>query len=177
MSTALHSHPIERRRTIWCPGVSPRHSSPNAAQSVGYREISPTHEPETELSSETRALRLNIETTVAYGFDLEPELLSFPSRGRAPVAQARQVSMYLAHVCLSCSLSQVGQMFNRDRTTVAHACEMVEMRRDMAEFDLVLTRLELIIRIMCGRPGISHGITAPAPCNLLQYDEPAGVSK
>ncbi len=63
-------------------------------------------------------------------------------RGRASAAFARQTAMYLAHVHLGLSLSQVGRNFGRDRTTVAHACACVEDSRDDPKFDRVLTCLE-----------------------------------
>src|SRR5207253_1177264 len=44
------------------------------------------------------------------------------TRGRPHVAFARQVAMYLAHVACGLTLTQVGHVFARDRTTVAHAC-------------------------------------------------------
>jgi hypothetical protein len=36
------------------------------------------------------------------------------------------------------SLTEVGAMFGRDRTTVAHACLRVEYRRDDPNFDRAL---------------------------------------
>jgi Bacterial dnaA protein helix-turn-helix len=63
-------------------------------------------------------------------------------RGRASAAFARQTAMYLAHVHLGLTLSQVGRSFGRDRTTVAHACACVEDSRDDPEFDRVLSCLE-----------------------------------
>jgi chromosomal replication initiation ATPase DnaA len=64
------------------------------------------------------------------------------SRGRAKVALARQTAMYLAHVSFSLSLTDVGTLFERDRTTVRHACNLIEDRRDDVDFDLVLELLE-----------------------------------
>jgi hypothetical protein len=130
--------------------------------------------PEPDLPSESRALRLIIEQTVAYGFDIEPELLRYPSRGRANVAQARQVSMYLTHICLSFSLTQVGHLFERDRTTVAHACEVIERRRDDQAFDLALTLLERVVRIICGAPRRSQGVTTPPPSSMPNHNHRVG---
>ena len=50
--------------------------------------------------------------------------------------------MYLAHVVCGLSLTEVGALFARDRTTVAHACEVVEDRRDDPELDVRLEHLE-----------------------------------
>ncbi len=64
------------------------------------------------------------------------------TRSRAPIAHTRQMAMYLMHVVLGRSLTQVGQFFRRDRTTVAHACSRIEDLRDVPEFDEELNRLE-----------------------------------
>jgi hypothetical protein len=53
--------------------------------------------------------------------------------------------MYLAHVAGGLPLTEVGRLFARDRTTVAHACAMVEDRRDDPAFDRCLGFLELAL--------------------------------
>src|SRR5690606_3740095 len=55
-------------------------------------------------------------------------------RSRAPVALARQIAMYLAHVEGRLTFAEVAAEFERDRTTVAHACHVIEDRRDGALF-------------------------------------------
>jgi hypothetical protein len=54
----------------------------------------------------------------------------------------RQVAMYLAHVGLGLSMAAVGKVFGRDRTTVVHACHLIEDRRDDCRFDVMLDHLE-----------------------------------
>ena len=71
--------------------------------------------------------------------------LLLPSRGRAPVAAARQLAMYLTHVMLGRTLTEVGALFGRDRTTVAHACALIEDGRDEAATDSAIGRLEAAI--------------------------------
>jgi chromosomal replication initiation ATPase DnaA len=70
------------------------------------------------------------------------------TRGRPGAAFARQVAMYLAHVTCGLSLTAVGQVFSRDRTTVAHACSRVEDLRDDPAFDRSLELLESIMRAL-----------------------------
>ena len=53
--------------------------------------------------------------------------------------------MYLAHVMLGRSLSEVGDAFGRDRTTVSYACALIEDLREDPEFDAFVTRLEQVI--------------------------------
>lgn len=60
------------------------------------------------------------------------------SRRTAPVCEARQVGMYLAHTVLCRSMTRVGHVFGRDRTTVRHACARVEDMRDRARLDFAL---------------------------------------
>jgi hypothetical protein len=86
-----------------------------------------------------------IERTVAQVFGIHARELRRATRGRAHVAQARQVAMYLAHAVLGLSLSQTGVLFHRDRTTVAHACALVEDMRDDPVFDRVLDLLEDVL--------------------------------
>lgn len=68
------------------------------------------------------------------------------SRSQAHIAFARQVAMYLTHICCGLNLTQTGKLFDRDRTTVAYACNLVEDRRDELNFDLTLDILEKTIR-------------------------------
>ena len=86
-----------------------------------------------------------IVNTIASAHRIDVDALRSARRCRAPVAFARQIAMYLAHVSCGLSLTEVGQGFNRDRTTVAHACQRVEDRRDHAETDLALDYLEAAI--------------------------------
>jgi chromosomal replication initiation ATPase DnaA len=77
-------------------------------------------------------------------------LLLHRSRCRARVAATRQVAMYLMNVVLGRSLTEVGEFFGRDRTTVSHACGLIEDRRDDTGFDADLDRLEAEIRAVVG---------------------------
>ncbi|WP_245279979.1 helix-turn-helix domain-containing protein [Hyphomicrobium sp. 99] len=82
--------------------------------------------------------RLAIDIAISNVFGIESEGLWHGKRGVRDVAEARQVAMYLAHVCCRMTLTEVGLMFGRDRTTVAHACLKVEYRRDDPSFDRAL---------------------------------------
>ncbi len=89
--------------------------------------------------------RIWIEEAIAASFQIDPEVLRQPTRGRAQVALARQVAMYLAHIICTLSLTEVGEMFDRDRTTVAHACAVIEGRRDDPDFDRAMELLEEVV--------------------------------
>ncbi len=73
------------------------------------------------------------------------DLLLHRSRCRAAVADSRHLAMYLVHTALGRSLTEVGWLFGRDRTTVAYACARIEDRRDRASFDAEVERLERVI--------------------------------
>jgi len=64
------------------------------------------------------------------------------NRGRKRIALARQTAMYLAHVAFGLSLTRVGICFGRDRTTVRHACALIEDRRDDPRLEFGLLALE-----------------------------------
>jgi hypothetical protein len=98
------------------------------------------------------ALRPMLEHMVTHVFNIEMELMRLPTRGRAPGALARQVAMYLAHVGCGISLTEAGELFNRDRTTAAHACHVVEARREDPTFDRAITLLERIAAVLSGPP-------------------------
>ena len=87
-------------------------------------------------------VRRAINSAVAGVFGVDIEDLCAATRRSPRAAFARQVAMYLAHVVCGLSLTEVGVLFDRDRTTVAHACELVEDRRDDPELDGRLEHLE-----------------------------------
>ncbi len=95
-------------------------------------------------------LRAVVEDIVAWVFEVDPALLRLPNRGRANVALARQVAMYISHIGYGLNLTDVGVVFERDRTTVAHACSVVELRREDPEFDAAILLVEHIIRALSG---------------------------
>lgn len=87
-------------------------------------------------------LRQAIDPVVAAVFAVDVRDLRAATRRSPRAAFARQVAMYLAHVGCGLSLTEVGTLFSRDRTTVAHACSVVEDRRDAPELDGKLEHLE-----------------------------------
>jgi chromosomal replication initiation ATPase DnaA len=103
------------------------------------------------VASRSGSFRHVIEHVVSCVFAVSYHELRLARRGRANVALARQTAMYLAHVGLQLSLTEVGVLFARDRTTVAHACATIEDRRDDPEFDLALELLERAVKAL-GKP-------------------------
>lgn len=79
---------------------------------------------------------------VASEHKLPVQMLLHASRCRADIAAVRQLAMYLTHVLLGRTFTQVGASFGRDRTTVSHACALIEDKRDDPRFDAAVCRLE-----------------------------------
>ncbi len=83
-----------------------------------------------------------VEAATASAAHVSPSRLRSPRRGTRSDARTRQTAMYLAHVAFGLSFTRVGICFGRDRTTVRHACAVIEDRRDDAGHDLALAALE-----------------------------------
>ena len=131
--------------------ISPAKKTPN---------LRPGHRPDGALAFDpvrARRLRMMIECVLTLGLVLprvclpravgESFPLMHPLRGGADVAFARQVAMYLAHVGCALSLTEAARVYGRERTTAAHACKVVEERRDDPLFDRVIELLECCVRL------------------------------
>ena len=101
-------------------------------------------------NSGREGLRQVIDPAVALVFEVDPAELGATTRRSPRAAFARQVAMYLTHVVCGLSMTEVGALFSRDRTTVAQACEVVEDRRDDPELDSRVERLECAIAAVIG---------------------------
>lgn len=85
---------------------------------------------------------------VSFALEVPLRDLCGPNRGVADVALARQVAMYLAHTKLSISQVEVGLHFKRDKSTVTHACQLVEAKRDEEPFEHLVSQLETMLDAM-----------------------------
>lgn len=106
--------------------------------------------------------RMVIELAVTQVFGVDAARLASDRREAARIAEARQVAMYLAHVACGLSLTDVGRAFGRDRTTVAHACAVVEDKRDCEVFDRALDLLEWAVPVMAIREAAVISISNPS---------------
>jgi chromosomal replication initiation ATPase DnaA len=106
--------------------------TPPAAQSMVLRLPQPTPKRRDELTIEICECLIDI---VAALFAIPSKELRQAERTAMPATRVRQIAMYVAHVLLKLSMKEVGRGFGRDRTTVAHACQVVEDLRDDGEFD------------------------------------------
>ena len=78
-------------------------------------------------------------------YNLPSRELRRPVRGTDEIARVRQIAMYVAHVVLGLTMTDIGRGFGRDRTTVMHACHLVEDLRDDRDFDQIIARTEKIV--------------------------------
>ena len=99
------------------------------------------------------------------------EALVSGDRGAVPVARARQVAMYIAHTSFSYSLACVGEMFGRDKSTVAHAVHFIEDMREEPEFDIWMEDLEAavqqIMRLSPRAQTVLRGVWRPQPADTI----------
>lgn len=71
-------------------------------------------------------------------------LLLLSTRGRPDVARARQIAMYCCVVLLTReTFGEIGRLFHRDRTTVAHAFRIV--RKEVKEDSRTRARVKRIL--------------------------------
>jgi chromosomal replication initiation ATPase DnaA len=82
----------------------------------------------------------------SYALGVPADEIMRMKRGEQRVAFARQVAMYLCHVAFEFSLQRVAIAFGRDRSTVAHACHLIEDKREDDRFEFWITGLELMLR-------------------------------
>ena len=84
-----------------------------------------------------------IDVTAAL-FNVSSKEIRKPGRSSLGVSRVRQVAMYVAHVVLRLSMTDIGRAFGRDRTTVLYACHLVEDLRDDTDFDRIITMTERV---------------------------------
>ena len=118
------------------PSVEPPSASvPPSAR----RPVAATGSPQPSPGRLARAI-------VAAMTGLDVDALVDLRRSIAPVATARQIAMYLAHVGLGLPQADVAQAFRRDRSTVAYACRRIEDLRDDPAFDHRVAQMEACLR-------------------------------
>jgi chromosomal replication initiation ATPase DnaA len=86
-----------------------------------------------------------IVALVAWAEAVPVDALLQPSRGDQPIADARHLAIYLAHVMIGVDMTRLGRSFGRDRASVRHALRRIEQRRDEPLFDARVSALETIL--------------------------------
>lgn len=116
---------------------------PNLEQGIDFNPgiTSSTDQP-ASLRLKRQALRRQVELIVSRALGIRIQLLELDMRGAAHIVLARQLSMYLVHVCCGLNYAEVGRVFCRDRTTAAYATAQIEERRENGTFDHAVDSLE-----------------------------------
>lgn len=83
-----------------------------------------------------------VNQMAASAFELTSERLLRVDRGNARATRARQISIYLMHTVLSFPLIKIARIYKKDRTTIGHACRVIEDLRDNPAFDDRILELE-----------------------------------
>ena len=83
---------------------------------------------------------------VSLEFGLTELNLTSPRKQSTRIRFARQVAMYLVHVVYELNHTHIANLFHKDRSTVSHACKVIEDSRDDHVFDRKLIRLENFLR-------------------------------
>ncbi len=129
----------------------------SSAQGV---EWEPTDEPiETDETDQSRPITAERRLLCMIVRQLTEELLcatgleNDSDPGRRATSHVRQVAMYVCHVAYSMPMGEVAQAFGRDRSTVGHACRMVEDRRDDRAYDTfvaIVERMASAVHLLAG---------------------------
>lgn len=75
---------------------------------------------------------------------------TFERDRRFAVNHVHQIAMYVCHVALRLSMTDVARGFGRDRTTVGYACARVEDRREDRAFDDFVGAVERVVKAVFG---------------------------
>ncbi len=103
-------------------------------------------------------IRNLVEYCVLAVFKL-PRSTLYQKDRNARTAFVRQIAMYLTHVAFGLTYSEVGRLFLRDRTTVAHACRVIEDSRDDPSIDHTLSALETALIKLNAKARLSDSAT------------------
>jgi hypothetical protein len=84
-----------------------------------------------------------IDVTAAL-FSVSSKDMRKTGRTSFEISRVRQIAMYVTHVILGLSMAEVGKGFQRERTTVLHACHLIEDMRDDPDFDRIVAMTERV---------------------------------
>lgn len=73
--------------------------------------------------------------------------LRAPTRAKKHVARVRQMGMYALNVVVGMKMGDIALGFGRDRSTVIHACHLIEDMRDDEDFEAIITQVEAVFAI------------------------------
>lgn len=98
---------------------------------------------------------------IAWSENVAPGALFSRTRGESAAADARHMTMYLAHVVLGRDVAGLSRLFRRDPRSIRHALRRIEDQRDEPALDRRLAHLEQLITAV-SQP--------PLPCPRRSHD-------
>lgn len=134
----------------WARRAAPRIGFRIGAQLGGVRYRRLRHDP----------LVFGLLAFVAARFEVDVGAMLHCSRGEGNVPRARQTGMYLINTLLGRPYDLVGAVFGRHRSTVAHACVIIEDLRDAPEFEAEIAWIEERYRLWSARSRMEHSHAA-----------------
>lgn len=105
----------------------------------------------------TMALCDGLIDVAAALFNVSGRELRQPGRTTHGVSRVRQIAMYIAHTIFGIKMSEVGRCFGRDRTTVLHACHVIEDMRDDEDFEQIVATTERVALAAFGSRAAAEG--------------------
>lgn len=125
-------------------------SSPASKEADPYEARPPNRSETASVLRDRRKEEKSIETCegmidlAAAFFNVSSKELRRQGRTAAGIGRVRQIAMYVAHVSLGLTMNEIGRGFGRDRTTVLHACHLIEDMRDDIDFDVIVQTVERV---------------------------------
>ena len=89
-----------------------------------------------------------IVSAVAAEFSVPEAGILGQRKGKSEISYGRQIAMYLMHCIFGTTKSRIAEVFGRHFSTVSHACNVIEERRDDPVLDRKLIGLENRLRYM-----------------------------
>lgn len=116
---------------------APRFGEPKLIRKVSL----PGHRRSLGLRSACNAVRM----VAGEMLSLTGSKAGFERDRRFAVLHVQQIAMYVCHVALRLTMTDIARGFGRDRTTVGYACARVEDRRDDRAFDDLVGAVERVV--------------------------------
>ena len=116
--------------------------TPRLGEPTVIRKVTlPGHRRSLGLRSACNAVRL----VAGEMLTLTSPKTGFERDRRFTISHVQQIAMYVCHVALQLTMTDIAHGFGRDRTTVGYACAKVEDRRDDRAFDDLVGAVERVV--------------------------------
>lgn len=96
---------------------------------------------------EVREICEGMQDILSACFSMPGKEIRSLERCRNEVSRVRQIGMYVTHVVVGLTMLEVGKGFQRDRSTVAHACHVIEDLRDDPAFERIIHMVERLAEV------------------------------